>query len=219
MKAGGTVLITGAGRGLGAELSRQYRAAGWDVVACARRPAAGEAALDLADDRSIAALAASLAGRPIDVLIHNAAIRGDTGGLATLDQAEFLAVIHVNAFAPLALTAALLPNLLAGRARKIAHISSRVGSMTEGMDDDGDYAYRMSKAALNLATVKLAHDYRRQGITALALHPGWIRTDMGGPDAETGIGESAAGLIAVIEGATLADSGSFRDFRGRTVAW
>jgi NAD(P)-dependent dehydrogenase (short-subunit alcohol dehydrogenase family) len=219
MAARGTVLITGAGRGLGAELACQYRAAGWEVIACARRPRAGEESLDLADDRSIAALAASLAGKRIDVLIHNAAIRGDTGGLATLRQDEFLAVVHVNAYAPLALTAALLPNLLAGTVRKIAHISSRVGSMTEGMDDDGDYAYRMSKAALNLATVKLAHDYRDRTITALALHPGWVRTDMGGPEAETDTAESAAGLLRVINRATLADSGSFKDFRGRTIAW
>lgn len=221
-----TVLITGASRGLGDELARQYTAAGWRVIACSRAAIEGEAGaeprvLDVAHAKSIAALADSLDGRPIDVLINNAGIRGDIGGLSTLRPDDFLEVMRVNALAPLLLVQALLPNLIAGSKRMVANISSRAGSLAEGTldDDDGDYAYRCSKAALNMATVKLAQDLRRHGITVLSLHPGWVRTDMGGPEANISVAESAAGLKTIIDGAGLAESGSFRAFDGRAVSW
>jgi NAD(P)-dependent dehydrogenase (short-subunit alcohol dehydrogenase family) len=129
--------------------------------------------------------------------------------------------MRVNALAPLLLARALRENLLAGARRVLANISSRAGSLAEGTldDDDGDYAYRCSKAALNMATVKLAQDFRRDGITVLSLHPGWVRTDMGGKEAAVDVTESAAGLKALIDRATLADTGSFRSYDGRTIAW
>ena len=224
----GTALITGASRGLGLALARHYAGKGWRVIACTRAdimPADENGLewrrLDVASPASITELAAGLAGRPLDLVINNAAIRGDTGGLATLDPDDFIEVMRVNALAPLLMACALLPNIEAGRGRVIANISSRAGSIAEGMigDDDGDYAYRCSKAALNMATAKLALDLKAEGIAVLALHPGWVRTDMGGTEAEIAVSDSAAALQGLIDRATLADSGSFRAFDGRPIAW
>ena len=219
-----TVLITGAGRGLGLELVHQYRAAGAKVIACCRDPGARRDGadlrwlpLDLADEAAILGFPAVLGAEPIDILIHNAAIRGPTGGLSEVAGADFAAVMAVNVVAPLVLTRVLRPNLIEGRRRIVAMISSRAGSMTEGLGPDGDYAYRCSKAALNMAARKLAYDY--PALTVLLLHPGWIRTDMGGPDAELPVAEAAQGLVARIAEARPEDSGSFRSWDGQRIAW
>ena len=217
----GTVLITGAGRGLGRALADLYTATGFRVIACMRQAMPGAEALDVAVAGSIAALAERLKGQPIDIVVNNAAVRGDTGGLDTLETGDFLEVMRVNALAPLLLARALRPNLLAGTRRVLVNIGSRAGSLAEGTidDEDGDYAYRCSKAALNMATVKLAQDFRRDGIAVISLHPGWVRTDMGGVEAAVDVAESAAGLKALIDATTLAETGSFRAYDGRTVAW
>ncbi|QRY65282.1 SDR family oxidoreductase (plasmid) [Ensifer sp. PDNC004] len=220
------MLITGTSRGLGAELARLYVEDGWRVIACQRRPISSEGsterlALDVADAASIDALGRSLQGVAIDLLINNAAVRGDVGGLATLEPGDFLDVMRVNALAPLLVTRALLPNLCAGKQPVVANISSRAGSLAEGTldDDDGDYAYRCSKAALNMATVKLAQDLKRDGISVVSLHPGWVQTDMGGSEAVVSVAQSATGLKAIIDRTGLADSGSFRAYDGRRVSW
>ncbi|WP_173520204.1 SDR family oxidoreductase [Ensifer sesbaniae] len=219
------MLITGTSRGLGAELARIYTADGWRVIACQRGPVPPDArdrlALDVTDPASIDALGRALQGVAIDVLINNAAVRGDIGGLATLDTKGFLDVMRVNALAPLLVTRALLANLRAGERRVVANISSRAGSLAEGTldDDDGDYAYRCSKAALNMATVKLAQDLNSDGISVVSLHPGWVQTDMGGSEAVVSVAESAAGLKAIIDKTVLTDSGSFRAYEGRRVSW
>ena len=217
----GTVLITGASRGLGRALAGLYAAAGLRVIACMRQASAGADVLDVADEGSIAALGERLGGQPVDIVINNAAIRGDTGGLDTLETDDFLEVMRINALAPLLVARALRPNLLVGRRKVLVNISSRAGSLAEGTidDEDGDYAYRCSKAALNMATVKLAQDFRRDGIAVISLHPGWVRTDMGGAEATIDVAESAAGLKALIDATTLAETGSFRAYDGRTVAW
>jgi NAD(P)-dependent dehydrogenase (short-subunit alcohol dehydrogenase family) len=218
-RAKGTVLVTGASRGLGRALAELYAADGFRVIACTRQ-GRGEP-LDVADAASIAALGERLKGVPVDIVVNNAAIRGDAGGLASLSPDDFLDVMRVNTLAPLLLARALRENLLAGALRVLVNIGSRAGSLAEGTldDDDGDYAYRCSKAALNMATVKLAQDFRRDGVTVLSLHPGWVRTDMGGEEAAVDVAESAAGLKALIDRATLADTGSFRSYDGRTIAW
>jgi len=217
----GTVLITGASRGLGRTLADLYAAAGLRVIACMRQAAPDAETLDVADEGSIAALGERLEGQPVDIVINNAAVRGDTGGLGSLATGDFLEVMRINALAPLLLARALRPNLLAGRRKVLVNISSRAGSLAEGTidDEDGDYAYRCSKAALNMATVKLAQDFRRDGIAVISLHPGWVRTDMGGAEAAIDVAESAAGLKALIDATTLAETGGFRAYDGRTVAW
>ena len=217
----GTVLVTGASRGLGRALADLYAAAGFRVIACMRQGTANALPLDVADAASIAALGAALKGEHIDIVINNAAIRGDTGGLVSLKTDDFLEVMRINALAPLLIARALRPNLRAARRPVLVNISSRAGSLAEGTidDEDGDYAYRCSKAALNMATVKLAQDFRSDGIAVIALHPGWVRTDMGGAEAAIDVAESAAGLKALIDATTMAETGGFRAYDGGAVAW
>ncbi len=224
-KARRLALVTGANRGIGREFVRQLPAAGYDVVACCRAPeamdfsgAAGQIALlplDVSDAASVNKLAVALQGRAIDLLINNAAIRGATGGLDDLERESFLEVMAINVLGPLLVTRALLSHLRAGRGL-VANISSRAGSMAEGADPEGDYAYKCSKAALNMATVKLADD---TGLIVLALHPGWVKTDMGGADAEISAKDSVTGMVRLLAAAGPADSGSFRAYDGTPVAW
>ncbi|TPK96632.1 SDR family oxidoreductase [Mesorhizobium sp. B2-4-12] len=225
---GGTVLITGAGRGLGHELAVQYAHHGWRVIACGRtHPAQGCAGriefqpLDVADPASICDLATRLAGRPVDVLVNNAAIRSEIPGLHSFAPDEFLKVMRTNTLGPLLLARALRPNLVAGRMRVIANIGSRAGSMAEGLldDYDDDYAYRCSKSALNMVCAQLAQDLRVDGITVLSLHPGWVKTDMGGDQAVLAVEDSARGLRTIIDSATPGDSGSFQTFDGVPIGW
>ncbi|WP_260855346.1 SDR family oxidoreductase [Mesorhizobium amorphae] len=223
-----TVLVTGAGRGLGRELARQYAASGWQVIACRRsRPADGLEAgieyqpLDIADPVSISALEIRLAGRPLDVLVNNAGVRSPLAGLDRLQPDEFLDVLRINTLGPVLLTRALRANLRLGGDPVVANIGSRAGSMAEGLldDDDDDYAYRCSKAALNMATVQLARDLQPDGITVLSLHPGWVKTDMGGAQAVLPAEESAKALRSIIATAKPERSGTFLAFDGRPVSW
>ena len=224
----GAVLITGAGRGLGHELALQYAEAGWQVIACGRAfPAGGFdqgvefQPLDVTDPASILALAARLAGRPLDVLVNNAAVRSQAPGLEALAPESFLDVLSTNTLAPLLMAKALRANLRLAARPVIVNISSRAGSMAEGLldDNDDDYAYRCSKAALNMATVQLARDLKPAGITVLALHPGWVKTDMGGPEAVVPTRLSAEGLRSIIATTGLESSGAFVAFDGRPIAW
>ena len=223
----GTVLITGASRGLGRMLAELYAVEGWRVLACARRELPEAMAsmlfypLDVDDAASIEMLGKMLKGTTIDIVINNAAVRGDTGGLASLRTDDFIEVMRINALAPLLVAQALKESLCLGRRKLLVNISSRAGSLAEGTldDDDGDYAYRCSKAALNMATVKLAQDLRCDDISVISLHPGWIRTDMGGPDAVIDIEQSAQGLKHLIDMTTMANTGSFRAYDGKTISW
>ncbi|MBN9242491.1 MAG: SDR family oxidoreductase [Mesorhizobium sp.] len=222
------MLVTGAGRGLGRELVRQYAADGWRVIGCGRcRPTGGFEPgvefqpLDVADPESVSALAARLAGRPLDVLVNNAAVRSAAAGLDAFQPDDFLAVLRVNTLGPVLVTRALLANLRLGRDPVVANIGSRAGSMAEGLldDDDDDYAYRCSKAALNMATVQLARDLQPDGVTVLSLHPGWVKTDMGGAEAVLPAEVSARALRTIITAAEPRSSGAFLAFDGRRVGW
>ena len=223
-----TILITGANRGIGLEFVRQYAEIGCKIIACCRNSLSIDAvqaldvaveieSLDVADSTSIESLGDRLSGRAIDLVINNAAVRGHIGGLADIDPDDFLATMKVNVLAPLSLTRALLPALSSGRGRTVAMISSRAGSITEGHDDDGDYAYRCSKSALNMATAKLAYEFRT--LTVISLHPGWVKTDMGGRDAEIPVSESVAGMRRVLSTLSPLASGAFLAHDGSTIAW
>jgi NAD(P)-dependent dehydrogenase (short-subunit alcohol dehydrogenase family) len=222
-----TVLITGANRGIGLELSRQYAAAGWDVIACCRSPQDADAlktlkvevkALDVADAASIGKLAVDLKGRVIDVLLNNAGILGRRIGFGHADSAEFLELQQVNALAPLLMAETFVDHVAGSAQRKIVAITSGLASITN-VNDASTYAYRASKASLNMVMRKLGHDLKDRGILAAAISPGWVQTDMGGADAALTVAESAAGIVKVIAGLDAAKSGGFFGYDGATIPW
>jgi NAD(P)-dependent dehydrogenase (short-subunit alcohol dehydrogenase family) len=226
------IVITGANRGIGLELARQYLARGHSVHAGVRTPEQpGElsalmessggrlqlSACDVSLEQSVHSFAAAVT-EPVDVLINNAGVRLRPDSLDALDLDGVSRTLQVNALGPLRLTLALLPMLRRSQGAKVASISSGLGSIHNNTSG-GAYGYRMSKAALNMASRSLASDLRGDGIVSVAISPGWVQTDMGGSDAPTPVSESATGLIGVIDRLTLQDSGGFFDFRGERIAW
>jgi len=225
------IVITGANRGIGLELARQYLAHGHDVVAAVRRPDEAPAlraldaserllvqACDVTDDASVAALGAALDGLAVDVLVNNAGVMGRMQALVDLDLADVMRTIDTNALGALRVTARVLPALLRGATRKIVNVTSGMGSIGDNTSG-GAYGYRMSKAALNMACRSMAVDLRAQGVVAVVVNPGWVKTDMGGRSAPTPVEESAAKLIALIDRIGPSESGSFLDYRGHTWPW
>jgi NAD(P)-dependent dehydrogenase (short-subunit alcohol dehydrogenase family) len=226
-ETGTTVLITGANRGIGLEYARQLSEKGYTVIGTARTP--GEAdeldvvadriePLDVADPASVAALAERLKGVPIDILINNAGIfdRRDV----TIDKVDFEVLeltFAVNTLGPLRVTQALLPNLRAGQRKIVIGMSSQLGSIERS--NGRWYAYRSSKSALNQINKILSEELGPEGFVFTVLHPGWVRTDMGGPSATYTPEESVRGLIAVIEGLGPEDNGRFYDFQGEPIPW
>ena len=225
-----SVLITGANRGLGLEFTRQYAADGWRVFAACRDPAGARdlaavegdvsaETLDVDDGPQVAALANKLSGQPIDVLINNAGIYGPKG--VTRDTVVYDAwgqVFRTNAMSPLAVSAAFAANVAQGGQKKIITLSSIMGSIAEN-DSSGDFIYRSSKAAVNAVMKSLAGDLKSEGITVVVVHPGWVRTDMGGPDASIEAPESVTGMRAVIAGLKESDSGRFLNYDGTEIPW
>lgn len=221
-----SVLITGAGRGLGLEFARQYKDEGWRVIGTVRDPAK-EAALrelgvephrlDVADIPAITALGRALQAETIDVLIVNAGMMGPRDmSLDRIDQAAWEEAFRVNVIAPLAFAGAFLVQVKRSAQRKMIAISSRRGSMTCN-DSGGRYIYRSSKAALNAGWRSLAVD--QPELVAILLHPGWVRTDLGGPSADLSPEVSVAGMRRVIAAAGKAESGRFFDYSGDELPW
>ncbi len=217
-----TILVTGANRGIGLALVRQLHPI-HDVLATARDPeratelAATKARvlpLDVTSDESVARLAASLAGLPVDVIINNAGAAAPWGGtIDDLDLEVCKALFDLNALGAIRVSRALLPNLLAGRRKTLLHLSSRMGSIADNTSG-GSHAYRMSKAALNMASRGMAMDWKGKGISSFVVHPGWVQTDMGGPGATVTPDESAAGILQLLEGDPRVRSGRFYTFKG-----
>lgn len=217
-----TTLITGGNRGIGRELVRQYAAAGWTVHTTARQPSdlgAGVTVhrLDVTDFSAIAALARQLVGTPIDLLIANAGIYGGESELGALDFAVWQEVLRVNVLGPAAFAQAFAPHLAASQGRIFAVVSSGMGSIAENTSG-GAYAYRSSKAAVNMLVKNLALDWQGR-IRAVALCPGWVRTDMGGPGAPLDVVESVQALRAVLNRVDDQASGNFFSHTGRTLDW
>jgi NAD(P)-dependent dehydrogenase (short-subunit alcohol dehydrogenase family) len=220
-----TVLVTGAGRGIGLEFVRQYAAAGWEVIATVRDPAQAAALaalgarveqLDMRDFAALAAFPERLGGAPIDLFVANAGVSGPQRIADAAAADEWQRVHAVNAVAPTILAEALLPNVLAARGT-MAAITSRMGSI--GDSSGGYIAYRASKAALNAAWRALALDLAGQPVILALFHPGWVKTDMGGPNAPLSLAGSVTALRGVIAGLTAVDSGAFFDYRGEPLPW
>ncbi|HEU4530785.1 MAG TPA: SDR family oxidoreductase [Steroidobacteraceae bacterium] len=237
-----TILLTGANRGLGLEFVRQYDADGWRIHACARDPesaadlkalaekAAGRITLhevDIADFAAIDAVANRLRGTPIDVLLNCAGWMGSRSfareGVSVQqfggsDFKEWESVFRVNTFAPMKMAEAFVDHVLAGEQKKIVSLTSIMASIAKNTIG-GFYQYRASKAALNAIMRSMAIDLGKRGIVAIPIHPGWVRTDMGGPKADIDAHTSVTGMRKVIAGLTAEQAGRYWTYEGKELPW
>jgi len=223
-------VVTGANRGIGLEFVRQLTARGEEVDAGVRAPEDAHElralvqpgtrlrihGLDVAEDASVAQFAEQLPPGAVDVLINNAGVSGVKGG-EPIDPADILRVFDVNAVGTLRVVRALLSRLREGKTRKIVNLTSQLGSIADA--SGGRYAYRLSKAALNMATRLLAEDLRGEGFRTVALHPGWVQTRMGGAAAPVPPEQSIRGMLRIVDALTLEQSGRVFDYQGRPIPW
>lgn len=222
-----TVLITGANRGLGLEFARQFNAKGYHVIGTARKPQQAKKLealgvqveqLDVTDASSVSHLAKQLKNQPIDILVNNAGILVRDRNLNDLKIKDLERTLQVNTIGPMRMVKALMPNLKAGHEKRIVNISSRLGSIEENTSV-GYYSYRASKAALNQLNRSLSNELQRKGFITIAIHPGWVRTDMGGHFATYSTKSSIKRILRVLEGLTPQDSGRFFDLNGKPLPW
>ena len=227
------VLITGANRGIGLELTRAYAEAGDRVLACCRSPADARAlndlaassggkvtvhAMDVGEGASIAAAAKAVGDAPIDVLINNAGVLG--GNPQTLDSIDFDAwfdALKIMTIGPFRVVQTFLPNLRAAANAKVMTITSQLAASTWPFG--GTYAYASAKAGVNKVMQTLAKDLKGDNIAVSMIHPGWVKTDMGGAGADITPEESASGIKSVIDGLGVGDSGKFYKWNGDIHAW
>ena len=234
-----TVLITGTNRGIGLEFVKQYAERGATVIATARRPTDAKEltalaarypkvaieTLDVTDVTAIEALAKKYQGTPIDILINNAGTLGDVSKqtIGSLDQNEFLYVVNANTYGALKMAEAFKPHLAASTQKKVFGMSSGLGSSAMVTRRGGFYAYRASKAALNIVFRSLAADWRDQGIIVGIIAPGMVETDLLRASGFQGRGitptESVAGMIKVIEGMTLENNSAAINYDGKVIPW
>lgn len=228
-----TVLITGTNRGIGLEFVRQFLARGDRVLAACRNPEeatdlqalAGENAdlrifqLDVADEKSMQEFVNKLDGEAVDIFVNNAGVYGPKGTpFGAVEEAPFINTLQVNAVAPLLLTQHLIGNLNKGKDKKLVYVTSKMGSIADN-SGGGSYVYRASKTALNAIVKSLAIDLADEGFTAVVIHPGWVLTDMGGPNALIDTKTSVSGMIEVIEGLEPDHGGSFINYDGSIIPW
>ena len=223
-----TYLISGANRGIGLEMTQQLLAGGHRVVATCRNPATADAlssmqgsldvhALDVTDDSAVAMLAHKLKGQVIDVLVNNAGMMAERQSVDDMDYEQWMASFAVNAIAPWRLALAFAPHLAASSKPRLITLTSQMGSVERAGSDR--VAYRSSKAAANMAMRTLAVEWQARGITVCMLHPGWVRTQMGGGNAALGTTESVSAILQLIETLTHADTGRFLNYDGREIPW
>lgn len=228
-----TILVTGSNRGIGLELVRQYANAGWRVFACCRNPdkakdlnnlantnkAISVHALDVSDTQQIKSLAKQLKNETIDILLNNAGIYGpDDTRFGKTDEAAWLECFHINTIAPMKMMEAFVDHVARSQRKLIAAMSSKMGSMADN-GSGGSYIYRSSKAALNAIMVSAAIDLKPKQIKVAILHPGWVLTDMGGPNAEITTEECVNNLRRNLDNVNLANSGTFFEIDGSVIPW
>ena len=228
------VLITGASRGIGLEMVRYGIEQGWRIFACCRHPQQAESLLSLAKLASgrvsvhvadmyelatIQALSYELRNDAIDILVNNAGIYGsDKNKFGHVDVQSWINTFQVNSIAPLKVAEALIEQVRMGEQKIIACLSSKMGSMADN-GSGGSYIYRSSKAALNAVVKSMAVDLQAEGIKCVALHPGWVKTEMGGPNAEISTRESVTGMFDILLSLQVKDSGRFIDIDGTDIPW
>ena len=214
-----TVLVTGANRGLGLEFVRQYRAAGWEVIAAVRSPSpeldalgAEVRTLDLAHLEAVADFGV---GRPLDLLLANAGMMEVLDASSAADGEQWLGVARVNAVAPYLLAKAVLPQVRAAGGKLVA-VSTLMASIADN-SSGGYLGYRSSKTMLNMAWQTLA--LANPDLAVALIHPGWVRTRMGGEQAPIEAPDSVAGMIRVIDGLSLTGRARFLDHSGKELPW
>jgi len=226
-----TVLITGTSRGIGLEFTKQYAEDGWQVLACCRAPDRALALqhlaqahanielinLDVADFAQIDATALQLKNHAIDVLINNAGVYPESS-LGDVDFNDWATAFKINSMAPLKMAQAFLPHIVKSQLKKIATLSSKMGSIDDNTSG-GSYIYRTTKTAANMVMKSLAIDVEQYGISVVTLHPGWVLTDMGGQHALINTQTSVNGLRKVITELSPENSGRFVAYNGLEIAW
>ncbi len=230
------VLITGANRGVGLELTRQLLARGERVIATCREPQQAHllqqwaeefgarllvVALDVTDGASVQAARRTVEDTvdQLDMLINNAGILIKSETLSTFDAAIMQRTLDVNVVGVMRVTTQFLDLLRRGQEPKLINISSQLGSLQKMRPGWGRYSYNSSKAALNMVTRMLAFDLEEEGIAVKVIHPGWVQTDMGGAQAAVTAQESAAGILRLAEDLTLATTGKFQVYSGEEHPW
>jgi NAD(P)-dependent dehydrogenase (short-subunit alcohol dehydrogenase family) len=224
-----TLLVTGANRGLGLEFARSFAADGWRVHACCRIPERakdlakvdGDVAvhrLDVTDGLRVASLARELADEPIDVLINNAGVLHENNSLGGIDYDDWVDELKVNTIAPVRMAERFLEQVAASELKLIVNMTSGMASIADTASSRS-IVYRSSKAALNMATKCLALEYAGRGVTVVALSPGWVATDMGGPNAELSPEESVAKMRRFLARVSPAESGGFFNPDGVARPW
>ncbi len=238
-----TTLITGTSRGLGLEFVRQYAASGWNVLACARQPAGSTElmtlaaahpqrvrlmTLDVEDHSAIERTARELEGTPIDVLLNSAGIMGNGsfasegvafGRFGHSDFADWERVFRINVIAPMKMAEGFVGHVASSNQKKIVTLTSMLGSVALNRIG-GLYAYRASKAAVNAMMKSMAIDLgKSHGIAATAIHPGWVRTALGGPRADIDAPQSVAGMCEVIAALDLERAGRYWVYDGSEMPW
>lgn len=229
-----TYFITGCNRGLGLEFVQQLLARGERVIATCRDIAtatdltaltlkhSGQLSLvemDVSDEASMREAVALLNDEAIDVFINNAGVYGPRdANFGNVDGPAMAEVLYTNAVAPVLLTQLLIDNVRKGSGKKLVYVSSKMGSIADN-GRGGSYIYRSSKTALNSIVKSLALDFAPEGIAVATLHPGWVRTDMGGPNGLIDAPESVSGMLNVIDGLSVANTGQFFNYDGATIAW
>lgn len=230
-----TILVTGANRGIGLELTRCFATDGWRVIACCRQPEKAEElgglarefegsvrvfALDVTNLEQMRALSDELADESIDILFNNAGISGPKGvqGFGDVPVDVWLEVFHVNAIAPLKMAEAFVEQVARSGRRIIASMGSLLGSIADN-GSGGLYCYRTSKTAVHMVMKNLSVDLAEREITSVVFHPGWVATDMGGPKAPTEPAQSAAGLYRVLCAVGPSDNGRFLTNEGEELPW
>ncbi len=229
-----TVLITGANRGIGLEFCKQYVKQGWRVIACSRNPKqAMELSklsaensniklykMDVIGRKGVDELANELTDVTIDLLIANAGIYGDSNGHAfgNLDYSDWIKTLETNVLGAIKTIEAFMPNLVRSQNPRVAVISSQMGSIADN-GSGGSILYRSSKAALNAAMKSLAIDLQTDRVGVLIFHPGWVKTDMGGPSALIDAKTSVTGMVGQIDNFKISETGAFIKYDGTHLPW
>jgi NAD(P)-dependent dehydrogenase (short-subunit alcohol dehydrogenase family) len=229
-----TVLVTGANRGLGLEFARQYAEDGWRVFAACRAPDSARElkalesrhadrlsvlALDVTDGAAAKAVAGRLQNEAIDLLLNNAGVGSPPGQkIGSFDYAAWLRVLDANVLGPARMVESFVESVAKSRDKRIITVTSLMGSIADN-SSGGSYAYRSSKAAVNAAMKSFAIDLAPRGITCAVVHPGWVRTDMGGAGGKLSAAESVGALRSLIDSLKRQDSGKFFNYDGKPLPW